>query len=96
MSAAVETPPEPASEVALDRVMLAMDVVDTLRHQRALVEAELDGDRRQREFVARVQAIYESQGIEVPESVSRFWDTSTSQSKGVKTFGASCWTVKWK
>ena len=49
--------------------MLAMDVVDTLRHRRALVERELDDERRQRDFVERVQAIYEAQGIEVPEEV---------------------------
>lgn len=49
--------------------MLAMDVVDTLRHQRDLVERELDGERRQRELIARVQALYESQGIEVPAEV---------------------------
>ena len=53
------------SHVPLDEVMLAMDIVDTLRHQRAVVEAELDGDERQRRFVARVKSIYESQGMEV-------------------------------
>ncbi|MCA8974509.1 MAG: hypothetical protein KDC98_07290 [Planctomycetes bacterium] len=57
-----EAPPQP---VALDRVMLAMDVVDTLRHRQLLVERELDDDRRQQELIERVQAIYESQGIEV-------------------------------
>jgi len=62
----------PAAEpVALDRVMLAMDVVDTLRHQQSLVDAELDDDRRQQEFTARVQAIYRSQGIDVDEAVIR-------------------------
>jgi len=49
--------------------MLAMDVVDTLRHQRALVESELDGEQRERRLIARVQSVYESQGIEVPPSV---------------------------
>ena len=49
--------------------MLAMDVVDTLRHEQSLVEAELDDERRQRELVARIQAIYDSQGIEVSEDV---------------------------
>ena len=58
-----------AEPVALDRVMLAMDVVDTLRHQRELVERELDGERRQRELVQRVQQLYESQGIDVSEEV---------------------------
>ncbi|MEZ6038150.1 MAG: DUF6384 family protein [Planctomycetota bacterium] len=58
-----------AEPIALDRVMLAMDVVDTLRHQRELVERELDGERRQRELVQRVQQLYESQGIDVSEEV---------------------------
>lgn len=49
--------------------MLAMDVVDTLRHQRELVAIELDDDRRQQELVARIRAIYDSQGIDVDESV---------------------------
>lgn len=57
------------SAVPLDEVMLAMDVVDTLRHQRALVEAELDGEQRERRLIARVQSVYESQGMEVPEGV---------------------------
>ncbi len=55
--------------IPLDKVMLAMDVVDTLRHQRALVESELDGEQRERRLIARVQSVYESQGMEVPESV---------------------------
>ncbi|MCA8952527.1 MAG: hypothetical protein KDE27_23650 [Planctomycetes bacterium] len=58
-----------ADDVALDRVMLAMDVVDTLRHQHAIVDAELDDERRQRELVARIRAIYDSQGIEVSDEV---------------------------
>lgn len=58
-----------ATPVALDRVMLAMDVVDTLRHQHELVERELDDDRRQHQLIERVQAIYESQGIEVSQEV---------------------------
>jgi len=53
----------------LDQVMLAMDVVDTLRHEQDLVAAELDEDRRQRDFIDQVQAIYESQGIDVPAAV---------------------------
>lgn len=56
-------------DVPLDEVMLAMDVVDTLRHQRAQVAAELDEDQRRAQLIARVQSIYESQGMEVPEEV---------------------------
>jgi hypothetical protein len=63
------TPAAPPRSVPLDEVMLAMDVVDTLRHNQALVEAELDEDSRARELTRRVQEIYASQGIEVPESV---------------------------
>jgi hypothetical protein len=59
----------PESRVPLDEVMLAMDVVDTLRHERSMVEAELDSEQRERQFVARVQSIYEGQGIDVSEAV---------------------------
>jgi len=63
-------PSDPAGErVPLDEVMLAMDVVDTLRHERALVEAELDSDKRAAKLTARVKSIYESQGIEVSDGV---------------------------
>ena len=55
--------------VPLDRVMLAMDVVDTLRHQRDLVERELDDEARSRAFTAQVQRIYDAQGIDVDEQV---------------------------
>ena len=36
---------------ALDDVMLAMDVVDTLRHQEVLVARELDETRREAELI---------------------------------------------
>ena len=68
-AAAAHTPPGDTPPVPLDQLMLAMDVVDTLRHRQELVATELDEDQRQREFVARVQAIYESQGIEVSAAV---------------------------
>jgi Family of unknown function (DUF6384) len=53
----------------LDEVMLAMDVVDTLRHQDALVERELDEGRREAELLERLRSIYKSQGIDVPDEV---------------------------
>jgi Family of unknown function (DUF6384) len=55
--------------VPLDEVMLAMDVVDTLRHQRAQIEAELDEDKREQQLIARIRSIYESQGMDVPADV---------------------------
>jgi hypothetical protein len=55
----------------LDELMLAMDVVDTLRHQDTLVARELDETRREAELLERLRGIYQSQGIEVPERVLR-------------------------
>ncbi|MCB9885367.1 MAG: hypothetical protein H6838_07735 [Planctomycetes bacterium] len=86
---------EVASEpVALDRVMLAMDVVDTLRHQQALVDAELNDDRRRQQFVARVQAIYRSQGIEVEESVIHEGVRALEENRFVYTPPARTWSVR--
>ncbi len=53
----------------LDDVMLAMDVVDTLRHQQLLVERELQADDRDARMKQRLREIYASQGIEVPDHV---------------------------
>jgi hypothetical protein len=53
----------------LDEVMLAMDVVDTLRHQENLVSRELGEERRDAELFERLRQIYRGQGIEVPDRV---------------------------
>ena len=53
----------------LDELMLAMDVVDTLRHQENLALKELDDDARKAELVKRLKQIYAGQGIEVPDSI---------------------------
>jgi hypothetical protein len=55
----------------LDQVMLAMDVVDTLRHQQDLVDHALAEDERDAALVARIRSIYASQGIEVSDAVVR-------------------------
>jgi Family of unknown function (DUF6384) len=60
-----------AKPQALDEVMLAMDVVDTLRHQDNLVTRELDETRREAELIERLRSIYKTQGIEVPDAVIR-------------------------
>ena len=49
--------------------MLAMDVVDTLRHHRSIVDAELNEEAREQALIDRVKAIYEAQGIDVPDEV---------------------------
>jgi len=53
----------------LDDVMLAMDVVDTLRHRERLVERELNENLREEQLVERLRELYKSQGIEVPDRI---------------------------
>ncbi|MCB1831503.1 MAG: hypothetical protein KDI18_11265 [Gammaproteobacteria bacterium] len=53
----------------LSDVMLAMDVVDTLRHRRLLVERELLSDQRDEQLLQRLREIYRSQGMEVGDDV---------------------------
>ncbi len=55
--------------IELDEVMLAMDVVDTLRHEQQLVERELAGDERDQSLVERVKRMYASQGLEVTDQI---------------------------
>ena len=53
----------PAPPRNLDELMLAMDVVDTLRHQDTLVARELNESEREAELLARLRQIYRGQGI---------------------------------
>lgn len=63
-------PADPAgAAIALDQLMLAMDVVDTLRHQQDLVDQALAEDSRSAALIERIRGIYANQGIEVPDSV---------------------------
>lgn len=55
----------------LDDVMLAMDVVDTLRHRQDLVARELDGAAREAQLIEKLRAIYAQQGIEVSDAILR-------------------------
>ncbi len=66
MSGAATAPPPSAR---LDEVMLAMDVVDTLRHQQDLVDQELAAGDRDAAMMDRLRSIYASQGLEVPDHV---------------------------
>ncbi|MCU0877488.1 MAG: DUF6384 family protein [Pirellulaceae bacterium] len=59
----------PAGKAPLDDVMLAMDVVDTLRHRSALVERELSAELREQQLIQRLREIYAAQGIEVPDHI---------------------------
>ena len=59
----------PSKPQKLDDVMIAMDVVDTLRHREDLVRRELNEEGRESELIARLRQIYRDQGIEVPDHV---------------------------
>ncbi|MEK7264847.1 MAG: DUF6384 family protein [Pseudomonadota bacterium] len=61
------TLPAPAPQQSLDDVMLAMDIVDTLRHRELVLEKELGGVERKDALVKRLKEIYSAQGIEVPD-----------------------------
>jgi hypothetical protein len=59
----------PSAAPPLDEVMLAMDVVDTLRHEQALLDAALGADARRQALIERLKSLYARQGIEVSDSV---------------------------
>lgn len=76
MSEATAKPAAP-----LDEVMLAMDVVDTLRHRQDLVTRELDGVARERQLIDRLRSIYHQQGIEVPDHILREGVSALAESR---------------
>jgi len=59
----------PSTPQKLDDIMIAMDVVDTLRHREDLVRRELNEEGRETELIARLRTIYHDQGIDVPDHV---------------------------
>lgn len=63
------TAPAAPGAPPLDETMLAMDVVDTLRHAETLVARELSADERKVRLKQRLREIYASQGIEVPDRI---------------------------
>lgn len=53
----------------LDELMLAMDVVDTLRHQEGVVEKVLAEDDRDEALKERLRKLYEGQGLAVSDRI---------------------------
>ncbi len=53
----------------LDDLMLAMDVVDTLRHDQRVVEQELSASLSDEALIERLREIYKGQGIAVSDQV---------------------------
>jgi hypothetical protein len=60
---------ENAKKIEFNEVMLAMDVVDTLRHQQSLIDRELGADDHDQALIAKVRKIYAGQGLEVSDDV---------------------------
>jgi len=54
---------------AFDDLMIAMDAVDTLRHENMLIESELSADERRNVLVDKLKAYYSSQGITVADEI---------------------------
>ncbi len=69
----------------LDDLMLAMDVVDTLRHEERLVEKELAQGDRDEALKKRLREIYEGQGLEVNDRILE---------EGIKALKESRFTYK--
>lgn len=59
----------PDPKAPLDELMLAMDVVDTLRHSEALALKELEQDGRDDALKERLRRLYESQGLAVSDRI---------------------------
>ncbi len=74
-----------AEKPPLDDVMLAMDVVDTLRHRQDLVERELSGEARETQLIAKLRQIYSEQGIEVSDAILKEGVAALEHSRFVYT-----------
>ncbi len=53
----------------LNELMLAMDVVDTLRHRELMLEREVEAGDRDQRLLLRLREIYTGQGIAVTDDV---------------------------
>ena len=68
-TAAIQTGGAAGTKPPLDDVMLAMDVVDTLRRRERIANNELDDQGREEDLKERLRKIYADQGLEVPDRV---------------------------
>jgi hypothetical protein len=85
----------PDGQASLDDVMIAMDVVDTIRHQQDLVDRELDEEGREAELMRRLKDIYRQQGIDVPDHVLAEGVRALKDSRFTYTPPAASWKRTW-
>jgi Family of unknown function (DUF6384) len=76
----------------LDDLMMAMDVVDTIRHREKLIERELNEEGREAELIGRLREIYRQQGIEVSDRVLADGVNALRESRFVYTPPPPGWT----
>lgn len=88
---ALAVPEEPRK---LDDVMLAMDVVDTLRHRTRIVDMELNESAREEQLIARLKEIYGAQGIEVPDKILKDGVKALAEQRFVYKPPADTFSVK--
>jgi hypothetical protein len=70
MSASQAASPTPAAQPQkLDELMMAMDVVDTIRHRELMVEREMGEGARDEALRKRLREIYQGQGLEVTDRI---------------------------
>jgi hypothetical protein len=69
----------------LDDLMLAMDVVDTLRHREDLIARELNDGAKEETLIARLRDIYRQQGITVPDHILKDGVKALRESRFVYT-----------
>lgn len=86
---------EPSKGAPLDDVMLAMDVVDTLRHQAALVERELGDGDREADLLDRLRRLYAAQGIDVPDRILNEGVAALREGRFTYVPPADSWSVRW-
>lgn len=60
-----------AGQGGLDDLMLAMDVVDTLRHEEAVLQREIGREERGDDLMERLRGLYAAQGIAVTDAALR-------------------------
>lgn len=92
--ARVTTRVAPEEPRKLDDVMLAMDVVDTLRHRTRIVDMELNEEAREEQLIARLKEIYGAQGIEVPDRILKDGVKALAEQRFVYKPPADTFSVK--
>jgi hypothetical protein len=94
VKAGATAPALPEEPRKLDDVMLAMDVVDTLRHRVRIVDQELNEDAREEQLIARLKEIYDAQGIEVPDKILKDGVKALAEQRFVYKPPADSFSVK--